>query len=59
MVYFSDKSANILTAIGRKRAGIMINTLSEYKMASGKLDAWLEEGPVSYEPGVPKPDTPA
>jgi hypothetical protein len=37
----------------------MINTLSEYKMASGKLDAWLEEGPVSYEPGVPKPDTPA
>jgi hypothetical protein len=37
----------------------MINTLSADEVASGKLDAWLEEGPVSYEPGVPKPDTPA
>ena len=36
----------------------MINTLSEYKMASGKLDAWLEEDPVYYEPGAPKPDIP-
>ena len=49
----------ILTAIGRKRAGIMINTLSADEVASRKLDAWLEEGPVSCEPGAPKPDTPA
>ena len=40
-------------------AGIMINTLSADKVASGKLDAWLEEGPVSCEPGTLKPDIPA
>ena len=41
-----------------KRAGIMINTLSADKVASGKLAAWLEEGAVYYEPGAPKPDIP-
>ena len=37
----------------------MINTLSADEVASRKLDAWLEEGPVSCEPGAPKLDIPA